>query len=474
MKNPKKLFLSGIVLFLFSSNLFAQAPDTLWTRTYGGDSTDFGESIQQTTDGGYIAVGYTKSNSAGGYDVWLLKLDSNGDTLWTRRFGGIYDDYGGSVEQTNDGGYIIVGATESFGAGHADVWLLKTDVDGDTIWTKTYGDTSWDYGYSVQQTSDGGYIIAGSGGNDEDVYLIKTDSMGDTLWTKMYGDTNWDYGSSVRQISDGGYIVAGTTWLLGGGDVYLIKTDSNGDSVWSKHYGGSDLDEGYSVCKTSLESTEHYITAGVSENNYWHQVILTKTDEFGGTCWVQFYGQYYSDDGGYSVQEVSDGNYVVAGFSDSMGVGGVYLIKIKHNSDLLWETTYGPPFSVGRALQETSDAGYVIAGYKETAGNYDVYIIKTKPDVGIKEKQDQIHETTDLRLLCRPNPFTTITTITLTLPSIGHRAEGVELRIYDVSGRLIESIPLTTNQMSLGADLKPSIYFLKLNDKNVGKVVKVR
>jgi hypothetical protein len=167
-------------------------------------------------------------------DFYLIKTDSSGDTLWTRTYGGDDIDEGFSVQQTADGGYVIAGVTESFGAGDMDVYLIKTDSSFDTLWTRTYSGEGDDHGYSVQQTDDGGYVIAGFtesfGAGEEDVYLIKTDSSGDTLWTRTYGGVGFDYGRSVQQTEDGGYVIAGYTnsFGAGGADVYLIKTDPDG------------------------------------------------------------------------------------------------------------------------------------------------------------------------------------------------------------------------------------------------------
>jgi len=301
--------------------------DTLWTRTYGGAYGEEGHSVRQTQDSGYIVAGITWS--FGNYtQVYLLKTNAGGDTLWTRNYGGMYYNEGQSVWQTSDGGYLGVGGDVYFGDS-TQVYLIKTNALGDSLWTRTYGGTGDDWGYAVQQTSDSGCIVAGitnSFGNGYQVYLIKTNAFGDTLWTRTYGGVNIDRGYSVQQTQDGGYIVAGYTGPYQNYDVYLIKTNAFGDTLWTRTYGGTGNDEGYSVQQTSDGG---YIVAGytASYGNGGSDVYLIKTNASGDTLWTRTYGGA-SSDYGFSVRQTTDGGYIVAGWTFSFGNGAqVYLIK---------------------------------------------------------------------------------------------------------------------------------------------------
>jgi hypothetical protein len=175
----------------------------------------------------------TLSFGAGYYDIFLIKTDASGNIIWAKTYGGTGRDGALSVQQTSDGGYIVAGWTDSFGADSFDVFLIKTDANGNIIWAKTYGGTGEDYAFSVQQTSEGGYIVAGYttsfGAGYSDAFLVKTDANGNIIWAKTYGGISYDLASSVQQTSDGGYIVAGWTLSFGAGDIFLIKTDANGN-----------------------------------------------------------------------------------------------------------------------------------------------------------------------------------------------------------------------------------------------------
>ncbi len=373
----KRLFL---VLFLSPAILFCQN----WEKTYGGEDTDKGRSVQQTMDEGYIITGYTNSYGMGWFDVYLIKTDNYGDTVWTRTYGGEKQDYGYDVQQTTDGGYVIVGSTVSFGNGSTDIYLIKTDNYGDTLWTKTFGQEYIDMGSSVQQTSDEGFIITG------DYYfyglsillLIKTDNNGDELWTKYYTVGDISQGYSVQQTSDGGFIVTGAIKSFGNeySDVYLMKTDNNGDTLWTRTYGGDIDDNGSSVQQTSDGG---YIIAGMTEsfgNFYSMDVYLIKTDINGDTLWTKTYGGDY-DDRGFSVQQTADGGYIITGYTESFGNGlnDVYLIKTNNIGDTLWTKTFGGNADdQGISVQQTTDFGYIITGYTESFGtSSEIYLIKT-------------------------------------------------------------------------------------------------
>ena len=200
-----------------------------WTRTYGGTDWDSAVSVVQTNDGGYAVAGWTSLFPAWSSDFWLVKTDVYGNMEWNKTYGGFDDEGPGFVVQTSDGGYAVAGSTQSFGSGGGDFWLVKTDSSGNAQWNRTYGGTSPDEVESLVQTSDGGYIMAGTtisfGTGEFDVWLVRTDSLGNAQWNRTYGGTDFDFGRSIKQTSDGGYVVAGRTdsFGSGGGDFWLIK-----------------------------------------------------------------------------------------------------------------------------------------------------------------------------------------------------------------------------------------------------------
>jgi hypothetical protein len=441
-------FLITFVICLLPTSSSAQIS---FKRTYGGPFSDEGYCVRETADGGYILSGRTVSG-IGGDDLFLVRTDSLGDTLWTNAYGDTLHDHGYSIQVTSDKGFIITGCTGCFPAS-PDVYLVKTDSLGNEQWTKTYGDSLDDVGYHVQQTKDGGYIITGLtysfGAGLQDVYLIKTDSLGDTLWTRTYGGIFREEGHSVQQTVDGGYIIAGWTSSFGAGfgDVYLVRTDFAGNIIWSNTFGGIDWEKGYSIQQTSDLG---YILSGYTESFSvgMDDVYLVKTDTGGSETWAKSYGGTGTD-WGYSVQETSDGGYILTGFTGSFGAGmdDVWLVKTNSSGDSLWSRTFGGGNNDGgQFVRQTTDGGYIIVG-SYGSGTGDVYLIKTDGNglVGVEEERDEYRMTNIEFRLSRnyPNPFHSSTTISYQIPTSNPASRipyHVSLNIYDLSGRLIETL----------------------------------
>ncbi len=402
------------------------APSSGWAKAYGGGDTEISEisSAQQTSDGGYIIAGDSRSFGAGDYDILLIKIDSDGNQIWAKTYRGEVDDYVSFVQQTSDGGYIISGHTSSFGTGSYDFLLIKTDSSGNQTWAKTYGGAFAEYSRSAQQTSDGGYIITGrvSVPGGYDVLLIKTDSSGNQTWAKTYGGAAGDNGVSVQQTSDGGYIVGAETGSFGAGglgyDFLLIKTDSSGNQTWAKTYGGADYEDVYSAQQTSDGG---YIISGQTESfgagDY--DFLVVKTDSSGNLTWVKTYGALGNDYHAV-IQQTSDGGYIIAGDTtitsppSSFGYNTL-LIKTNSSGDMTWAKLFGgSDWEDTDFIKQKFDGYYIFGGFTQSFGvNRDIFVVSVD-NSGSIGSCDELNDVTSQVNVQSPSPTETSPSVTVT------------------------------------------------------------
>ena len=381
-KTLKTLLLILHIVFL---STFFCAAQTQFQCTIGGTGDDYATPIIKTNDGGFALAGYTDSYGAGGYDLYVVKLNNNFTIQWSRIIGGTGNDIGLSLVQTTDSGYAVSGETTSFGAGGNDAFIVKLDRNGNLQWIKTFGGADEDYGESIKQTLDGGYILGGYtdsyGAGDFDVYILKLDAAGSIQWSKTIGGPGYDYALSVIQTTDGGYALFGSTNSFGAGytDYYIIKLDANGLFQWNRTIGGSGGDYGFSIIQTTdggyaLSGTTASFGAGGLD------LYIVKTDGTGTMQWSRTIGGTNSEYGYYIIQTI-DGGYAVSGSTSSFGAGNAdaYIVKLNGNGSLLWSRTVGGANDDNTlSIIQTTDGGYVAAGSTSSfgMGNVDIYIVK--------------------------------------------------------------------------------------------------
>ncbi|MES2748306.1 MAG: T9SS type A sorting domain-containing protein [Bacteroidota bacterium] len=351
-----------------------------WQKSFGGSTDDHAQSIIQVTDGGYIIIGFTRSSnidvvgSHGDSECWVIKLNATGIMEWQKPIGGSERDFGFKVKQTSDNGYIIAGATYSNDGnitttnhGQSDFWVIKLAANGNIQWQNTFGGSGADTAYSVDLTTDGGYILCGStSSNDgdvtghhgsEDAWIIKLNSLGGLSWQKAIGGSSSDRLYDIKNTSDGGYIAVGSTSSINGdlalddhqGKQWSVKLDANGVIQWQKTYGGSGQDNALSVIETT---TGGYIIAGSTN----------------------------SSDGDVTGLHIND-NY-----SDS------WIVKLSTNGALQWQKTLGGmEIEIGTDIKQTSDGGYIFSGGASSIdgdvtglhgiGNLDAWVVKLEPEL---------------------------------------------------------------------------------------------
>ena len=362
-----------------------EAKLAIMNKTFGGASSEHGYSGYYTSDGGYVLAGCTASYGSGAYDGWLIKMDAVGEVEWERIFGGWGNDLFRTVMETSDGGYIMAGWADSWGAGMGDVWLLKTDSLGNKLWDKTFGGSDHEDSSEVLETSDGGYIVVGYTRSNSwgwsDAYVVKTDSSGNEQWSKRYGGNDSDYGDSIQQTSDGGYMIGAVTssysnsWI----GIWLVKIDANGNEQWNKTFNCPDGVQGGFVKKTSdggfiiSGTTESY---GAGADDIW----LIKTDSSGNEQWNRTYGGP-KDDGCRLTQQASDGGYIIVGRtrSYSQDFGDIWLVKTDGFGVEQWNESYDlGSYDIPSYVQETIDGGYMVTGTESyDMDNDNIFFFKT-------------------------------------------------------------------------------------------------
>lgn len=497
-----------VLLFTIETLIYAQAPNIAWQKTFGGTESEVAHSIIQTSDGGYIVAGKATSDNSGqlvgftiGVDGWIIKLNNIGNIQWQKIIGGDDDDIIHSIQQTTDGGFVIVGESNSDGLpasyGDFDYWVVKLDSNGNVLWQNKYGGTGQDRAYSIQQTTDGGYIVAGQsastngdvtgnhGNFKSDFWIVKLNSLGTIQWQKSLGGTFQDEAYSIEQTTDGGYIVAGLTYSKNGDvigahdgliDYWIVKLDSIGNLVWQKPLGGDGEDEAYSIQQTTDGG---YIVAGhtnsingdivgnstTQRNNYW----IVKLDNLGNIQW-QKCPIYTGTDIAHSVIQTSDGGYVVVGESyfDYPNCN-IFTLKLNSIGNIEWTKTIGNPSGFtgttdnerGFSIQQTNDSGYIIAGFSSASpglGN-DYYITKLNPS----NLSTSEFDFTNTKIF--PNP-------TKNILRIDSGFEKIE--IYDVTGRICEYKKINDNEISIDF-LPKGMYLVKIfinNTISINKIIK--
>ncbi len=483
--------LFGLCFFLFSPCLQAQDTSysfkTTYTKTFGGSGNEGGGQLITTNDGHYIMSGATNSFGSGDYDFWLLKFNLLGDSLWSKSYGGTDRDQCVNTIETNDSGFVMIGYTNSFGMGNEDIWLVKADSTGDSLWSKSYGGTGNDYGKDVIQTSDNGFLILAEtnsfGAGNRDLWLIKTDENGDSTWSKLFGGTQDDAGLDLIKTNDGGYLIAGYThsYTNGASDVWLLKFNASFEKQWDKHYGGIEYNRARHVLQN--ENDIFYIIGenGISQTR---DLMIMKVNANGDSLWNKSYNGIEEDWGGKAFIN-SNNNLVISAFSRVYDTDNydIWLVLANTDGDTLKTQTYGGlDWDAAGGILPASDGDFFIAGISHSYGSgpSDIWLLKIQEEISDVEKFSYQKPAVFTLEQNYPNPFNPSTTIKFTLK----QRSRVELSVYNVLGQRVrtlvdESRPAGAYQVSWdGLDqnsqrASSGMYFYRLKSDGFSKVKKM-
>jgi hypothetical protein len=464
---------TSLVLVMTAVSAQCEVGDTLWTHFYGGFNNDCVTAIDRTADGGFIIAGWTTSFGNGSSDFYLIRVDASGETLWTRTYGGQDDDAALSARVTRGGGIIMAGWTKSYGIGGTDIYLVKTDSNGNQLWDHTYGGTLDDTARCIRQTTDGGYIICGSTcsfGSDSgafDIYVIKTDSSGDTAWTYTYGGILNDGASGICQTTDSNFVLTGWTATPDGNhNIYIEKIDQSGQSMWYWGYAAGIDCQGNSIVETPDGNA---VIAGYTfDPQMALQCYLAEIGPYGIPQWSQNYGGSHHELG-YYVSKTNDNGFIIAGsrwisfFPDTTRF---YLVKTDSAGNPQWDRAYGfGLMDEGACVTPTADGHYLFAGNSNLIGigTYDICLVKVKGSAMLID--DDISEMPKSFSIDGnyPNPFNNQTLIKYDMSADGD----VKLEIFNVLGQRMTTLvdgyqKAGTHQVNWNASgCRSGIYFCK-------------
>jgi hypothetical protein len=419
-------------------------------RIIGTQFDDHVSSFVQISDKGYILVGSTTKENAQFTDAYVIRTDKYGKVLWTKTYGGNYDDAASDVVQSPDGNFVIVGNSSSFGSGQVQIYLFKIDSDGNTVWEKSFGEQKDIAASNIRNTTDNSFIITGNTkdtpDNSRDALLLKTDKDGNLIWKKHYGTSNGESASGITLTSDGGYIFTGTDANSSTNDfnIYCVKTDAEGNVLWTKDYGGSNQEGGSTIISTDDGG---YMISGytVSYGAGAEDGFLVKIDSAGKEQWYKAFG-YEHNDRFASVVQMPDGGYMASGstvnyFDVNYTYTDAYLVRTNASGEMTWSKTFGGDKSEGFGrLIEAGDGTYAtIANTNSYGQSQDIMFVKINENgtlTDIKNDNLSILPTSNILYQNYPNPFNPITCIRYSVS----KPEHVSITIFNELGQKVVTL----------------------------------
>jgi hypothetical protein len=427
----KFFFLTFLATFLPQVHFGQSYFQKVYVATYDQE----GQDVLAMADGGYLICGYTTNSTLNDADVQVMKIDAFGNQVWKKTYGGAKVDFINRMTATPDGNYLLVGYSQSYGGGDFDVLLLKIDPDGNTLWLKTYGSSGNDQGMDISTTSDGNFIITGCSNSSSthgalDMYLAKIDPDGGVIWEKWIGGSATEISNCVKQATDGGYIVMGMTMSYGTeGDAYLVKTDGDGNVSWTQTFGGAHYDEGVYVC-ANTDGTYTFLVRDSSGVNRDIDIRIIKTDASGTAIWNKVYGGDRKDTP-KMIQPTKDGGYIGCGNTRSFGLVNpdMWILKFDANGDTTWTHNYGGSnHEHCYTVREQPDGSYIACGKTESySPDMDVIFLKLNSSGTMGIENQNFASGTGFNVF--PNPAVEEVQLELVVN------EAASLSITDMSGR---------------------------------------